>query len=470
MISTALTTKRLYFGIPVGTAGFWIAEDAWLKIQGEVREDEMAGRRLHLGLDLSQKNDLTALSGCWEGDTLAVKTWYWTTEDRLAERSTADQIPYRELEAAGLVSVTPGAVIDYEFVAAEVKRICTEHHVVQLVFDAAFIGQFIKACDSIGFDVWRYAGPDEPEGVGLKIVGHGQGPKVVFEGKQLCMPISIRHLEDHILKDTITIDRSRLTDNCLFHPLVGLSPIFACGLAAMQGYSISNSSTLFFGNRAMPSGILVAPGPISNQTAEALKASWEANYGGQNAGKIAVVGDGLKFEPMTMKSTDAQLIEQLRWSDEVVCRTFHVPPYKIGVGAMPSYNNIEALNIEYYSQALQKLIEDAEACLDEGLALDGVSMGTEFDLDGLLRIDSVTQITAIRDADGAGVMSPNEGRRKLDLMPAPGGDSPYLQEQNYSLEALAKRDAQADPWGSAQQEPDEEPELAGETAKAVFAA
>lgn len=220
MISTALTTKRLYFGIPVGTAGFWIAEDAWVKIQGPVHEREMLGRRLHLALDLSQKNDLTALSGCWEGERLAVKTWYWTTEARIAERSTADQIPYRELEAAGLIEVTPGSVIDLEFVAAEVKRICAEHEVVQLVFDSAFIGQFMKACENIGFDVWRFAGPDEPEGVGLKIVAHGQGPKVVFEGKQLCMPISIRHLEDHILKDTIAIDRSRMTDICASNTVI----------------------------------------------------------------------------------------------------------------------------------------------------------------------------------------------------------------------------------------------------------
>lgn len=220
MISTALTTKRLYFGIPVGTAGFWIAEDAWEKIKGSVDDVDMRGRPLHLSLDLSQKNDLTSLSACWEGETLSVKTWYWTTEDRLAERSTSDQIPYRELEAAGQVVVTPGPVIDLEFVATEIQRICLEHDVVQMVFDAAFIAQFMKACDNIGFDVWRYAGPDEPAGVGLKLVGHGQGPKVAFEGKQLCMPISIRHLEDHILKGTVVVDSSRLTDICASNTVI----------------------------------------------------------------------------------------------------------------------------------------------------------------------------------------------------------------------------------------------------------
>lgn len=220
MISTALTTKRLYFGIPVGTAGFWIDEAAWTRIQGHVDEREMKGRRLHLSLDLADKNDLTALSGCWEGENLSVKTWYWSRETNIPERSTADQIPYRELAEAGLLTITPTATIDFEFVAEQVQRLCAEHDVAQLVFDPTKIDDFIKACGKIGFDVWRYKGPDEPQGVGLRLVGHAQGPRVMFEGKQLCMPVSIRHFEDHILKGTLTVDKSKMTDICASNAVV----------------------------------------------------------------------------------------------------------------------------------------------------------------------------------------------------------------------------------------------------------
>ena len=220
MISTALTTKRLFFGVPVGTAGFWIDEGAWNKIQGHVEEDDMRGRRLHLSLDLADKNDLTALSGCWEGEKLAVKTWYWTRETNIADRSTADQIPYREIEAAGQITITPTPTIDFEFVAAQVQSLCARHDVAQLVFDITKIDDFIKACGKIGFDVWRYSGPDEPAGVGLKLVPHAQGPRVLFEGKQLCMPVSIRHFEDHILKGTLVVDRSRLTDICASNAVI----------------------------------------------------------------------------------------------------------------------------------------------------------------------------------------------------------------------------------------------------------
>ena len=41
----------------------------------------------------------------------------------------------------------------------------------------------------------------------------------------------------------------------------------------------------------------------------------------------------------------------------------------------------------------------------------------------------------------------NEGRALLNYPPAEGGDTPYLQQQNYSLAALNKRDQKDDPFG-----------------------
>jgi HK97 family phage portal protein len=194
--------------------------------------------------------------------------------------------------------------------------------------------------------------------------------------------------------------------------------------------------------------MLLAPGKLNETQITKAKEDWEMHFGGANYGRIAVLGDGLKFEKMALTAVEGQMIEQLKYTAEVVCSTYHVPPYKIGVGALPSFNNVQALNVEYYSQALQVLIEAAELCLDEGLEIRN-GAGTEFDLDGLLRMDSVTLITTLKEAVGASIMSPNEARARFDLPPAEGGESPMAQQQNYSLAALAKRDAQADPFGTA---------------------
>jgi HK97 family phage portal protein len=253
------------------------------------------------------------------------------------------------------------------------------------------------------------------------------------------------------LADQVEVPASEIIHdrwNCLFHPLIGLSPIYANHLAAMQGVRISQHSLRFFENSANPGGFLTAPARISKETADRLRAEWQQNFSGSNAGLIAVLGDGLKFESMGVNALNSQLIEQLQWTSQMVAASYGVPVYKIGVGQQPNRVNVEELGQEYYSDCLQVHIESLELCLDEGLALPD-HYGIEFDLDGLLRMDTATKMKAIADGVGCGVLKPDEGRRKLGLGPVPGGDSPYLQQQNYSLAALAKRDAQDDPFGKA---------------------
>lgn len=228
--------------------------------------------------------------------------------------------------------------------------------------------------------------------------------------------------------------------NCLHHPLVGLSPIVANALTATQYQKISESAALFFNNQSRPGGILTAPGKISEDTAKRLKEAFESGYTGANAGKIAVVGDGLKFEPLTVAANDSQLVEQLKWTAETIATTFGVPLYKVGLGPMPTAGNLQALNIEYYSQALQGLIEDAESCLDEGLNFDGKTIGTEFETDNLWRLDSQTQMEVIERAKS--VLTLDERRQRLDYAPITGGGTVYLQQQDHSLEAIAARDKQ----------------------------
>lgn len=240
--------------------------------------------------------------------------------------------------------------------------------------------------------------------------------------------------------------------NCLFHPLVGISPLFACALAGTQALKILQNSAKFFENMSRPSGILTAPAQISDEVAARLKATWQQNYGGENVGKVAVLGDGLSYQAMSINPVDAQLVEQLGLSSKQICAVFHVPAYMVGAEAVPPNNNVEALNIKYFGQCLQKFIKRIEDALDEGLGLPyvtGKTLGTMFDLDDLLRMDSATLTTTLKDQVGAGITAPNEARQRLNLGPVAGGASPLLQQQNYSLAALAKRDASPDPFGKA---------------------
>lgn len=87
---------------------------------------------------------------------------------------------------------------------------------------------------------------------------------------------------------------------------------------------------------------------------------------------------------------------------QIICSVFHVPAYKVGVGELPTHDNIEAQDQQYYSQCLQSLIESIELLLDEAFDLDG-EMGTEFDVNALLRMDSERRIKSL----GEGVKIPS---------------------------------------------------------------
>jgi HK97 family phage portal protein len=245
------------------------------------------------------------------------------------------------------------------------------------------------------------------------------------------------------LPESVTVPAGEIIHDrlyTLFHPLIGVSPIFACGVAAMQAAAIQDNSAKFFQNMSRPGGILTAPGAIGQETADRLKAAWDEKFGGANIGKVAVLGDGLKYEAMTINAVDSQLIEQLKFTGEMICAVFHVPPYKVGLGQMPTVNNTSALNQQYYDQCLQPIVENMELRLDDGLELS-FPFETWFDVKGLLRMDPATRFESHSKAISGGWLAPNEARREEDRPPAEGGDTPFLQQQNYSLAALGRRDA-----------------------------
>jgi HK97 family phage portal protein len=260
--------------------------------------------------------------------------------------------------------------------------------------------------------------------------------------------------------DTITVPASEIIHDrmvCLFHPLVGMSPVYACAAAALQGLAIQNTSTAFFTNGSRPSGLITAPAGMTPEQLAQAKSDWETFNGPGNAGRVAVITADIKYTQLTMSAVEAQLIDQLKWTAENICSCYHVPPFMIGVGEAPRGVALESLWQMYHSLCIQSLITNFETALDEGLGLatpiNGTQYGTELDIDDLIWMDTATKTKAAADAIGAGAMSPDEAReRYFGLGPVEGGDTPYMQQQMFSLKALAQRDQQ-DPFAKPQPAP-----------------
>jgi HK97 family phage portal protein len=259
----------------------------------------------------------------------------------------------------------------------------------------------------------------------------------------------IPNSEDNLIVPASEIIHDR--EITLHHPLIGVPPVAAANWAAVKNLRILKSSAEFFANGASPGGILTAPGSISDETATRLSTYWNENFTGDNAGRVAVVGDNLKYEQLSANAADSQLVEQMRYSDEQICQPFGIPPFIIGIGTIPAGMKIDDMTNMYYSFALQTRIEHMENLLDEGLAVSK-PYGIELDLEPLLRMDAQKMAEVQGSLIKNYISTPNEARSKFGLAPIEGGNTIYIQQQNYSIQALSKRDSQ-DPFKTESTEP-----------------
>jgi phage terminase large subunit-like protein len=99
---------------------------------------DLAGRDVYCGLDLSETADLTALvvigvdssNGCW-----SVRPTFWLPGESLADRAQKDRVPYDTWHAQGFLQTTPGASVDYDFVARHLFELTHRHRIVKIGFD-----------------------------------------------------------------------------------------------------------------------------------------------------------------------------------------------------------------------------------------------------------------------------------------------------------------------------------------------
>lgn len=263
---------------------------------------------------------------------------------------------------------------------------------------------------------------------------------------QLNYPTAANLLPDSYPDRQLTIPAREIIHdrlNCFHHQLIGVPPLCAAYWPAVKNLKILKSSAEFFGNSAQPGGILTGPAGMTEDDANRIKKFWDDNYSGSNAGKVAVIGADMKFTSFAMKSADSQLVEQMRYSDEQICQPFGIPPFIVGIGAIPAGMKVDDMMGLYYQRALQKHIEAMENLLDEGLGISR-PLGVELDLEPLLRMDPEKRASVWEKVSA----TPNEKRLPFNLPPLEGGDTVYMQQQDFPLDQVRKNkivDAEQNP-------------------------
>ena len=170
MPSMENSARNLLLNQRVSTDSPYVSPGVWKSCAGGVlsfedTHSELRDVPVFAGLDLSARLDLTALvvigqddAGVWH-----VQPYFWTPEQGLADRARRDRAPYDVWHRQGYLRTTPGASVDYAFVAADMAEILADLDVRAVAFDRWRIDLLKKELDAIGCDL-----PLEPFGQGFK--------------------------------------------------------------------------------------------------------------------------------------------------------------------------------------------------------------------------------------------------------------------------------------------------------------
>lgn len=162
MPSMENSARNLLLNQRISTVSPFISPGVWNSCAGQVLP--FGDAPVYCGLDLSAKVDLSALviigkiAGIWH-----VVTHAWTPEQGLSDRAKRDRAPYDVWHRQGYLHSTPGATIDYEFVASDMAAILSGLNVQAVAFDRWRIDLLKKELGKIGCDL-----PMIPMGQGFK--------------------------------------------------------------------------------------------------------------------------------------------------------------------------------------------------------------------------------------------------------------------------------------------------------------
>ena len=237
----------------------------------------------------------------------------------------------------------------------------------------------------------------------------------------------------------------RMTKDEIFHipalgfdGLVGYSPIAMAKNAIGMAMACEEYGAKFFANGASPSGVLEHPGNIKDP--DKLRESWNTLFQGSgNSHKIAVLEEGLKYQPIGISPNEAQFLETRKFQIDEIARIFRVPPHMVGDLDKSSFSNIEQQSLEFVKYTLDPWVTRWEQAIHRSLLLESEKTDyfAKFNVDGLLRGDYQSRMNGYSVGIQNGFLSPNDIRslENMDLIPDNLGGNLYLV--NGSMQKLS---------------------------------
>lgn len=164
MPSREAAYRNLVLNQRVNVTSPFVQRAAWEACKGDPSPEAFQRGPVYIGVDLSARNDLTALVAVVkDGDVWHARCEFFAPLQGVQERAHRDRAPYDLWGQQGVLTLTPGASVDYGFVADRLIEWCDDYNVAAIPFDRWRI-------DVLKSELGR-------RGVELPLVPFGQGFK-----------------------------------------------------------------------------------------------------------------------------------------------------------------------------------------------------------------------------------------------------------------------------------------------------
>lgn len=232
-----------------------------------------------------------------------------------------------------------------------------------------------------------------------------------------------------LLAEEVLHLRHRLGDD----GVLGVSPIQAARGVIELAMSESEHGVQTFNNGAKLLGVLKFPGTLRPEQRQAIRDSWATQHaGGSNAGKTAILEQGVDYQPVSMTLEDAEWIASRQFSVEEVCRLFRVPPTIVGDLRHGNYSNSVELARQFVTMSLRRHLVAWEQGIAKQLLTDAGRRlyFAEHQVEGLLRGDATNRASFYQSGINAGWLLKSEARRLENLPTIEGIDHAHAQAQD----------------------------------------
>lgn len=235
--------------------------------------------------------------------------------------------------------------------------------------------------------------------------------------------------------------------------LKGLSPLGYARRSIANALAVQDNAMRFNQKGGKPAGVLMIDHVLKPEQRDAVRKNFaDIEAGGPAGNRLFVLEAGMQYQQLSISPADAQMLEQMNFTVDDICRVFRVPSFMVNAQEkQTSYGSgIETMGLGYLTYTLQPYVTRLESSINRWLLKPSEQQRyyAEFNLASLLRADSAARAMYYSTMVQNGLMSRNEVREKENLNARDGADDLTVQLNLTPLQDLPSVAAQ----GSTQQQ------------------